>query len=57
MKRILVTGATGFVGKHLINELIKQKYEIIGLFNRIKPKDKRIKFIRGNITNENLKLP
>ncbi|HEU5365674.1 MAG TPA: NAD-dependent epimerase/dehydratase family protein, partial [Hanamia sp.] len=28
--KILVTGATGFVGTHVINELLKQDHEIIG---------------------------
>lgn len=28
MKRIAITGANGFVGSHLVNELIKDGYEL-----------------------------
>lgn len=31
MDKVLVTGAAGFVGFHLINRLVKQNYEVIGL--------------------------
>jgi GDP-4-dehydro-6-deoxy-D-mannose reductase len=31
MKKIVITGANGFVGKHLIDELIKNDYELIAV--------------------------
>jgi UDP-glucuronate 4-epimerase len=31
MKKILVTGTAGFIGFHLVNKLVQDKYEIIGL--------------------------
>ena len=31
--RILVTGAAGFIGFHLCQELIKERYLVIGLDN------------------------
>lgn len=31
--KILITGAAGFIGSHLVNKLIKQNWEIIGLDN------------------------
>ena len=33
MKRILITGCTGFVGYHLTLRLIKSKFKIIGIDN------------------------
>ena len=44
-KRILVTGAAGFLGSHLCNRFIKEGYDVIGMDN----------FITGDIRNiENL---
>ena len=31
MKKILITGAAGFIGHHLASDLIKEKFEIVGL--------------------------
>ena len=36
-KNILVTGGTGFVGSHLVEELIKQKVNIITTFQTLNP--------------------
>ena len=55
MKRILITGATGFIGTHLIPELIKN-HKIVGISkNKIKSSKN---FISSNvdITNKNLKI-
>lgn len=46
MKNILVTGAAGFIGFHLINRLIKEKYQIIGLDNINDYYDVSLKFAR-----------
>ncbi|MBN4049071.1 NAD-dependent epimerase/dehydratase family protein [archaeon AH-315-M20] len=35
--KILVTGCSGFVGNHLVQELIKRKYPIIGISRSTKP--------------------
>ena len=37
MKRILVTGATGFVGSNLVKKLVEKKYEVIAQGRSIKP--------------------
>ena len=31
--KILVTGSAGFIGFHLVNKLLKQDYEVVGLDN------------------------
>jgi dTDP-glucose 4,6-dehydratase len=41
MKRVLITGAAGFLGSHLCNRFIKEGYEVIGMDN----------LITGNIKN------
>ncbi len=59
MKNILITGATGFIGKHLVEELLKkdQKYMIYAL-SRKPVKIKGVKVIKGDITKkQSLKLP
>ena len=34
MKKVLITGASGFIGRHLIEELIAQEIEVIALYCR-----------------------
>ena len=55
MKKILITGATGFIGTHLIPELIKN-HKIVGISkNKIKS-SKNFTSSNVDITNENLKI-
>lgn len=54
MKKILVTGCSGLVGIHLINQLLKKKYEVIGVDikkSKHLPKDKNFMFINMDITD------
>jgi nucleoside-diphosphate-sugar epimerase len=39
---ILLTGASGFVGRHLVRSLVRQGFDVVSLFhkNRVEP-DKR----------------
>lgn len=54
MKKILITGAGGFVGLHLI-DLLKKDYQIIGLTHPDKiPDSENLKVIEGNILDKNL---
>ena len=48
MKTVLVTGFNGFIGSHLIPELIRN-YDVIG-FSHSKNSQSKITQIKGNIT-------
>jgi len=51
--RCLVTGAAGFIGKSLVNRLVKEGYEIRALIHKTKPKhcEKKVEYVTGNITD------
>jgi UDP-glucose 4-epimerase len=50
-RKVLVTGGSGFIGSHIVDELVKKKYKVT-ILDKIHPKRKDVKFIRSN----NLKL-
>ncbi|MBI4424212.1 MAG: GDP-mannose 4,6-dehydratase [Elusimicrobia bacterium] len=49
MKRVLITGATGFIGRHLVPQLLERGYEVhgIGLRRASDPPRQTIDWWRG----------
>ena len=52
MKKILITGVTGFIGKNLLDYLLKKKYFIYAVLKKSK---KNIKFSKEYKINKNFK--
>lgn len=52
MKKVLVTGATGFIGRHLVKELLRQGYKVRALSRNIKVTNEEIETVQGDITNK-----
>ena len=53
MKKILVTGGSGFIGRHVVNSLLKKKYKVT-LLDLVDPKRKDVRFVKGSILNRKL---
>ncbi|MBL4601549.1 MAG: NAD-dependent epimerase/dehydratase family protein [Emcibacteraceae bacterium] len=51
-KRIALTGATGFVGKHLLKELLSQGHLINALTRRSQPPQDNVNWIMGDLKNK-----
>jgi nucleoside-diphosphate-sugar epimerase len=56
MKRILVTGATGFIGSRLVSELITKGYSVTALVRDGKHTEVETDEIVGDLTDSNLNL-
>ncbi|MBL7095037.1 NAD-dependent epimerase/dehydratase family protein [candidate division KSB1 bacterium] len=58
MQKVLVTGASGFLGKHLINELLKNKFSIITIARKSSDvsylKEKDVEIIWGDVQDEEI---
>lgn len=54
IKKVIVFGGSGFLGKYIVKELLAQKYYVI-IFDKKKAefKNRKLKFIQGNINNFN----
>ena len=52
MKKILITGATGFIGNNLLHYFLKKKYFIYAILRKSK---KNIKFSKEHEINKNFK--
>ena len=59
MKKILITGGAGYIGSHIVEQLVKKKSNNIYVLDNLSTGDKRLinqksKFIKGDIKNLNL---
>ena len=54
MKKVLVTGGSGFIGSHLIKKLLLNNYKVncFDLENSISFKSNNFKFFKGNILDK-----
>ena len=53
-KSILVTGATGFIGSRLVEELINKEYDVTSLIRKGKKGNLKSKIIYGDLTDEKI---
>tara|TARA_Y100000590_G_scaffold469181_1_gene655393 strand:- start:121 stop:984 length:864 start_codon:yes stop_codon:yes gene_type:complete len=53
LKNVLVTGGSGFIGSHVVDALVKKKYNVT-IIDTVPPKRKDVKFVKGNILNKKL---
>ena len=53
-KSILVTGATGFIGSRLVEELINKGYDVTSLIRKGKKGNSKSKIIYGDLTDEKI---
>ena len=53
-KSVLVTGATGFIGSRLVNELINKGYDVTSLIRKGKEGNSKSNIIYGDLTDERI---
>lgn len=59
MNKFLTTGGCGFIGSHIVEELVRRKEKVVvldnlssGYLKNIEPFRDKIKFIKGDVTNK-----
>ena len=52
-KNVLITGGSGFIGSHVVDALVKNKYKVT-ILDLNQPKRKDVKFIQGSILDKSI---
>jgi dTDP-glucose 4,6-dehydratase len=52
MKNILITGAAGFLGSHLCDRFLKERYKVIGMDNFITGDKRNLEHLKSNVNFE-----
>ena len=52
-KNVLITGGSGFIGSHVVDALVKNKYKVT-ILDLNHPKRKDVKFIQGSILDKSI---
>jgi len=47
--RILLTGAAGFLGSHLVDKLIQEGHDVVGIDNFVTGRPENLEHLAGNI--------
>ncbi len=53
IKKILVTGSSGFLGYNFINKVIKKNYKVFCIYNKKIKKINKAHYIKCNLENYN----
>ena len=51
-KKVLITGSSGFIGFHVVENLLKNNYHIVGIDNHNNYYDPKLKNVRKKILNK-----
>jgi len=55
--KILVTGASGFIGSRLASKLVEKNHSVFGIVHKNKPVNPEIKIINGDLTDSSFSIP
>jgi len=55
--KILVTGASGFIGSRLASKLVEKNHSVFGIVHKNNPVNPEIKIINGDLTDSSFSIP
>jgi len=55
--KILVTGASGFIGSRLASKLVEKNHSVFGIVHKNNPVNVEIKIINGDLTDSSFSIP